>query len=47
MKIQVTFEMDEDDDLAEPDHEMGVSEDCYLLIHRVIPGYDIEIKRIE
>jgi hypothetical protein len=46
MKIQVTFEMDEDDENADPDHEMGVTNECYQHLMRVIPGYDMEVWRL-
>ena len=29
MKIEVTFELDDDDDFADPDHEMGVTNAGY------------------
>jgi hypothetical protein len=47
MKIQVTFDMDEGDDLADPLHEMGVTEEGYEYLLRVIPGDDIDIKRVD
>lgn len=47
MRIQVTFEMDEDDPLADPTHEMGITAECYELLVLLIPGYDIEVERIE
>jgi hypothetical protein len=47
MKIQVTFEIDEDDDYADPEHEMGLTEAGYEHLVRVIPGYDVDIKRVD
>lgn len=46
MKIQVTFEMDEDDQLADPTHEMGVTNAGYEYLLAKIPGYDVEVKRV-
>ena len=45
MKIVVTFEMDEDDKMADPSHEMGVTNEGYEYLMRVIPGYDVDVRR--
>lgn len=47
MRIQVTFEMDEDDEYADPDHEMGVTNECYEHLIRQMPGYDLEVRRVD
>ena len=47
MKIQVTFELDEDDEYADPDHELGLTSKGYEYILAKIPGYDIEVERID
>jgi hypothetical protein len=47
MKIQVTFELDEDDESADPNHEMGVTTACYEWLIHSIPGYDVEVERVE
>jgi hypothetical protein len=46
MKIQVTFDLDEDDEYADPGHEMGVTAECYERLVSVIPGYDVEVERV-
>lgn len=46
MKIEVTFELDEDDDFADPDHEMGITAECFEHLVRVIPGYDVDVRRL-
>lgn len=46
MKIQVTFEMDEDDEMADPTHEMGVTNEGYEYIMNRMPGYDVEVQRV-
>ena len=46
MRIQITFEMDEDDDYADPKHEMGVTEACYEWLVTYLPGTDIDVKRV-
>lgn len=45
MKIVVTFEMDDDDEMADPEHEMGVTNAGYEYLMRVIPGSDIDVRR--
>lgn len=47
MKIQVTFEMDEGDEYADPEHEMGVTNEGYEFIMSVVPGYDVDVKRVD
>lgn len=45
MKIIVTFEMDEDDEFADPTHPMGVTNEGYEFIMRAMPGYDLDVQR--
>jgi len=45
MKFALTFTMDDED--GEPEHELGLTEEQYEKLLRDIPGYDIEIERIE
>lgn len=47
VRIQVTFRIDEDDDYADPDDEMGLSEAGYQHLIRYIPGYDINVVQID
>ena len=46
MKIEVTFNITEDDEYADPDHEMGVNNEGYEYLMDVIPGDDIKIRRV-
>lgn len=45
MRIVVTFDLDADDPNADPNHEMGVTNACYEYLVRVIPGYDVDVRR--
>jgi hypothetical protein len=50
MKIQVTFELDEDDENADPEHEMGVTNDAFDRLHRCVSelgGDDMDVERVE
>lgn len=47
MKIQVTFEMDDDDPMADPDHPMGVTARGLEYIMSAVPGYDVDVKRVD
>lgn len=47
MKIQVTFEMDKDDPMADPTHKMGVTNKGYEYITSAMPGYDVDVKRVD
>lgn len=43
MKIMVTFEIDEDDPYADPDHPMGITNECFERLISTLPGYDVEV----
>lgn len=45
MNIQVTFVLDDDD--GDPDDETGMTEDQYVRLMAAIPGYDVEIERLD
>jgi len=45
MRIKVTFEVD--DEYADPSHEMGLTEEGYLLLSDAIPGDDIQVERLD
>lgn len=47
MKIRVTFVLDDDDENADPQHEMGITNACYEHLLKVIPGDDIDVERVE
>lgn len=45
-KVRITMEVD--DEYADPDHEMGLTEEAYLQLSSVLGefGEDIDIKRV-
>lgn len=47
MRIQVTFIMDEEDEAADPNHEMGITNKAYERLIMVIPGYDVDVRRVD
>lgn len=47
MKIQITFELDEDDEYADPGHEMGVTEAGYEYIVDRLFGDDFHVVRVD
>lgn len=46
-KIQIT--MDPHDEYADPNHEMGITEEAYIELATLLAGYgdDVEIERVE
>lgn len=48
MKIQITFVLDDDDEYADPNDDMGVTEEAYMLIMDSLSfGDDIQIEKVD